>query len=90
MPVHAEAPLYVVTIAQTMMQGRQRKGRDPAVFGHITVGTTDLDRSAKFYDAVLPILGFVRQTVTPDGGPSAVCRVQPDQALPRFRVERLR
>lgn len=56
------------------------------MFSHITVGTTDLERSARFYDAVLLILGFVRRTVTPDGGPSAACWVDPGQTLPRFYV----
>jgi len=56
------------------------------MFSHVTVGTTDLERSAAFYDAVLPHLGFVRRTVTPDGGPSAACWVEPGRPLPRFYV----
>jgi len=56
------------------------------MFSHVTVGTTDLERSAAFYDAVLPPLGLVRRTVTPDGGPSAACWVEPGRPLPRFYV----
>ena len=56
------------------------------MFSHVTVGTTDLERSARFYDAVLSILGFVRRTVTPDGGPPAACWIGQDRTLPRFYV----
>lgn len=56
------------------------------MFSHVTVGTTDLERSAKFYDAVLLILGFIRRTVTPDGGPPAACWVGQSHTLPRFYV----
>jgi catechol 2,3-dioxygenase-like lactoylglutathione lyase family enzyme len=56
------------------------------MFSHITVGSTNLVRSAAFYDAVLAPLGLRRRTVAPDGGPAAACWVRPDRALPRFYV----
>ncbi|NOV17670.1 VOC family protein [Ensifer adhaerens] len=56
------------------------------MFSHVTVGCSDLDRAALFYDAVLAPLGLVRRTVTPDGGPAAACWIAPGQALPRFYV----
>ncbi len=56
------------------------------MFSHITVGCTDLDRAAAFYDAVLIPLGLVRRVVAPDGGPAAACWVRPGHALPRFYV----
>jgi catechol 2,3-dioxygenase-like lactoylglutathione lyase family enzyme len=56
------------------------------VFSHITVGSSDIDRSAKFYDAVFAPLGFVTRPVTPDGGPAARCWIMPGQSLPRFYV----
>ncbi|MET3925689.1 VOC family protein [Devosia sp. 2618] len=45
------------------------------MFSHITVGASDLDRAASFYDAVLLPLGLRRRVVAPDGGPPAVCWV---------------
>ncbi len=54
------------------------------MFSHICVGSTDLNRAALFYDAVLAELGLIRRHVTPDGGPPAVCWVDPRQPLPRF------
>jgi catechol 2,3-dioxygenase-like lactoylglutathione lyase family enzyme len=56
------------------------------MFSHVTVGCTDLARAAAFYDAVLTPIGLVRRSVTPDGGPPAVCWIMPDQPLPRFYV----
>lgn len=56
------------------------------MFSHVTVGTSDLQKAAAFYDAVLFRLGFERRVVTPDGGPEAACWVSPDQPLPRFYV----
>ena len=32
---------------------------------YVTVGTNDLDRAGRFYDAVLPLLGYVRQKKAP-------------------------
>ncbi|MDF8316212.1 MULTISPECIES: VOC family protein [Serratia] len=54
------------------------------MFSHITVGVSDLDAAAAFYDAILLPLGLQRREVTPDGGPVARCWVMPGQALPRF------
>lgn len=56
------------------------------MLSHITVGTNDLDRAAKFYDAVLGSLGLIRRPVIPDGGPSALCWVNREAILPRFYV----
>ena len=32
---------------------------------YVTVGTNDLDRAGRFYDAILPLLGYVRQKEAP-------------------------
>lgn len=56
------------------------------MFSHVTVGCTDLDRAAAFYDAVLAPIGLVRRAVTPDGGPPSACWIVPEQPLPRFYV----
>jgi catechol 2,3-dioxygenase-like lactoylglutathione lyase family enzyme len=56
------------------------------MFSHITVGSSNILRSSKFYDAVLTPLGLVRRLVTPDGGPAAACWLVPGQLLPRFYV----
>jgi catechol 2,3-dioxygenase-like lactoylglutathione lyase family enzyme len=56
------------------------------MFSHITVGCTDLDKAAAFYDAVLLPIGLKRRVVMPDGGPLSACWVMPNQALPRFYV----
>ncbi|MGE8688763.1 MAG: VOC family protein [Achromobacter sp.] len=56
------------------------------MFSHITVGTRDLERAGRFYDAVLLPLGLKRRVVTPDGGPLALCWVTGQAPLPRFYV----
>ena len=56
------------------------------IFSHVTVGSNDLSIAAKFYDAVLVPLGLERREVVADGGPAAVCWVNPAQLLPRFYV----
>lgn len=56
------------------------------MFSHVTVGTRDLERSGRFYDAVLAPLGLKRRSVTPDGGPPALCWVLGQAPLPRFYV----
>lgn len=56
------------------------------MFSHVTVGCSDLERSSRFYDAVLLPLGFRQRAVAPDGGPAAACWVHPDKVLPRFYV----
>ncbi|ANH03184.1 MULTISPECIES: VOC family protein [Shinella] len=33
---------------------------------YTTVGTNDLERAGRFYDAVLPLLGYIRQKQAPD------------------------
>ena len=55
------------------------------MFSHVTVGSNDLERAGRFYDAVLLPLGLRRRAVTPDGGPAALCWVG-EAALPRFYV----
>lgn len=56
------------------------------MFSHVTVGTRDLERAGRFYDAVLAPLGLKRRIVSPDGGPAALCWVAAHAALPRFYV----
>ncbi|WP_332699730.1 VOC family protein [Bosea sp. (in: a-proteobacteria)] len=56
------------------------------MFSHVTVGSSDLERAGRFYDAILLPLGLRRRIVTPDGGPAALCWVQPGRTLPRFYV----
>lgn len=54
------------------------------MFSHITVGTDDLERAGRFYDAILLPLGLVRRPVQPDGYPDALSWIAPDQPLPCF------
>ena len=56
------------------------------MFSHITVGCTDLARSAAFYDAVLTPIGLRRRAVEPEGGPEPACWEKPGQRMPRFYV----
>jgi catechol 2,3-dioxygenase-like lactoylglutathione lyase family enzyme len=56
------------------------------VFSHITVGCDDLEAAGKFYDALLIPLGLKRRAVIPDGGPAALCWIDPERPLPRFYV----
>lgn len=56
------------------------------MFSHITVGTQDLERAGRFYDALLIPLGHKRRAITPDGGPAALCWVASNSPLPRFYV----
>jgi catechol 2,3-dioxygenase-like lactoylglutathione lyase family enzyme len=56
------------------------------MFSHVTVGSSDLKRSAAFYDAVLLEIGLTPRAVAPDGGPPALCWIKPGQTLPRFYV----
>ncbi|MBG0511243.1 VOC family protein [Agrobacterium sp. MOPV5] len=58
------------------------------MFSHVTVGTRDLERAERFYDAVLVPLGLTRRVVAPDGGPAALCWVATHSPLPRFYVYR--
>lgn len=55
------------------------------MFNHITVGSNDLERAGRFYDALLFPLGLKRRIVDPDGGPRALCWIVEDH-LPRFYV----
>lgn len=54
------------------------------MFSHITVGVSDLDRAASFYDALLAPLGLIQRPVVPDGGPPSRCWHQPGVSLLRF------
>lgn len=58
------------------------------MFSHVTVGVSDLDRAAAFYDAVLAPLGLVQRDVVPDGGPPSRCWHIPGVNLPRFYTYR--
>ncbi|MGV8833331.1 MAG: VOC family protein [Devosia sp.] len=55
------------------------------MFSHITVGSDDLARAGRFYDALLSPLGLRRRVVKPDGGPPALCWTG-DAPVPRFYV----
>ena len=56
------------------------------MFSHVTVGCSNIDQAAAFYDAVLIPLGLKRREVTPDGGPPAACWIDAAQSFPRFYV----
>lgn len=57
------------------------------MFSHITVGTSNLENSVTFYEAVLQAVGLVRRpVVTADGGVESACWVSPNSQLPRFYV----
>ena len=56
------------------------------MFSHITVGVSDLDRTERFYDALLTPLGLTRRQVIPDGGPPSRCWHHPAAGFPRFFV----
>lgn len=56
------------------------------MFSHVTVGTRDLERAGRFYDALLVPIGWRQRVVTPDDGPLALCWVSGDAPLPRFYV----
>lgn len=56
------------------------------MFSHVTVGTNDIGKSEKFYDAILEPLGIHQRHVEPDGGPKALCWIAVDAPLPRFYV----
>lgn len=56
------------------------------MFSHVTVGCSDLARTAAFFDAVLTPTGLQRRAVTPDGGPPSACWILPGHELPRFYV----
>lgn len=55
-----------------------------SIFSHITVGVSDLERAASFYDALLAPLGLVQRPVMPDGGPPSLCWHRPGCGFPRF------
>lgn len=56
------------------------------MFSHFAVGSADLDRSRRFYDATLLPLGCVRRAVDAANGPRGLCWIRPGQPLPRFYV----
>ncbi|MDA8586918.1 VOC family protein [Rhodobacteraceae bacterium] len=56
------------------------------MFSHITLGTNNIERATKFYDAVLAPLGFGQRIVKPDGGPVSRCWIASNQPLPRFYI----
>lgn len=58
------------------------------MFSHVTVGTEDLERAGRFYDALLAPLGLRQRQVVPDGGPPSLCWIRPGEPLPRFLVYR--
>lgn len=56
------------------------------MFSHITVGTNEIERAARFYDSLLSPLGLTQRATEPDGGPEARCWVMENCPLPRFYV----
>jgi catechol 2,3-dioxygenase-like lactoylglutathione lyase family enzyme len=56
------------------------------MFSHITLGTNNIERAAKFYDAVLAPLGLGQSVVEPVGGPVSRCWIASDHLLPRFYI----
>src|SRR5690606_927608 len=58
------------------------------MFSHVAVGADDLEAAGRFYDAVLAPLGLRQRAVAPDGGPPALCWIDPARPLPRFYVYR--
>ncbi len=56
------------------------------MFHHVTIGSTDLARSAEFYRAVLAPLGLTERPTGPDGGPPMVAFALPGQARPTVFV----
>jgi catechol 2,3-dioxygenase-like lactoylglutathione lyase family enzyme len=69
----------------------------PHLLHHLSIGVSDLNRSAEFYDATLSVLGYVRvwadQTAvgygTPGGGDKLALKLQPGGVVvpgPGFHV----
>ena len=56
------------------------------MFSHVTVGSSNIAVSSRFYDDLLAPLGLHQRTVEPDGGPGARCWVTLGQELPRFYI----
>lgn len=56
------------------------------MFSHIIVGSQDIVRSARFYDAVLAPIGLVQREVVEDGSPEVACWASPGTKRPRFYV----
>ena len=54
------------------------------MFSHVTVGVADLDRAARFYDAVLGPLGLVQRVPPTGAAPDWRCWVGRSATLPRF------
>lgn len=66
---------------------RYKSARDgKSMFSHITVGTNEIERAARFYDSLLSPLGLTQRATEPDGGPEARCWVMENCPLPRFYV----
>jgi catechol 2,3-dioxygenase-like lactoylglutathione lyase family enzyme len=66
--------------------GAKKFSMSQDMFSHVTVGSSNLERSGAFYDALLSPLGLVRREMEPDGGPPALCWIKAAQSLPRFYV----
>lgn len=56
------------------------------MFSHITVGSNNLAKAEKFYNALLLPLNLKQRHVNPDGGPLSLCWVSAVTPLPRFYV----
>lgn len=56
------------------------------MFSHVCLGTNDLKRAERFYDALLAPIGLRQRQVEADGGPRSLCWVQQGHTLARFYV----
>ena len=55
------------------------------MFSHVLLGTSDVARAGRFYDALLAPLGFVRgETEGEEGLPDGVGYVRPGERVPTF------
>ena len=59
------------------------------MFSHVIVGARDLERQARFYDAVLAHLGLSRNPGEngPDGGPDGIIWTAAGRRWPQFCVQ---
>jgi len=56
------------------------------MFSHVTIGSNDLERAGKFYDALLEPLGLRQRKVIADTGPKALCFANAAEDLPYFYI----
>lgn len=56
------------------------------MFSHITLGSRSLERSGRFYRAIVAPLGLVERAAEPDGGPPVLCWHRPGRDVPRLYI----